>query len=99
MLAFFESAIAMRIPPSVNQAKEPVKLVSGLEKIGWIQDESSKTVHPLEHYTAGKDPRRGWWLPTREYAELWNAYARNAKGTVVAPDNPASKALPAGNAR
>jgi hypothetical protein len=98
MLAFFESAIAMRIPPNANPAKGPVKLVSGLEKIGWIQDESSQTVHAADRYPAGKDPRRGWWLPAREYAELWNAYALNAKGTVAARGNPAPKAIPAGNA-
>ena len=86
MLAFFQSAIAIRIPPGANPAKEPVKLIGGLEKIGWIQEESSKTVYPWDRYPAGKDPRRGWWLPTREYAELWNGYARNAKGTVIARD-------------
>jgi lysophospholipase L1-like esterase len=98
MLAFFESAIALRIPRSANPAKGPVKLVSGLEKIGWIQDASSKTVYAPGRYPAGKDPRQGWWLPTREYAEAWNAYALNAKGTVAAPDTPVPKALPAGNA-
>ena len=57
MLAFFESAIAMRIPPNANPAKGPVKLVGGLEKTGWIQDELSKTVYAPDHYPAGKDPR------------------------------------------
>jgi len=98
MLAFFESAIAMRIPRNANPAKGPVKLVSGLEKIGWVQDKSSQAVYAADRYPAGKDPRQGWWLPTREYAEVWNAYALNAKGTVAAPDTSVPKALPAGNA-
>ena len=84
MLAFFESALAMRIPPDASPAKGPVKLVCGLEKTGWVQDEATKTVYAANRYPAGKDPRRGWWLPTREYAQLWNAYAGNAKGTVAA---------------
>ena len=65
MLAFFESAIAMRIPKDADPAKGPVRLIGGLEKVGWIQDET-KTVHAADSYPVGKDPLQGWWLPTRE---------------------------------
>lgn len=85
MLKFFEAAMAMRLPPGANPAKGPVKLVGGFEKKGWVQEPSSKSVYACAAYPKGLDPRQGWWLPTREYAELWNGYALNAKGTVVAP--------------
>ncbi len=84
MLAFFKTAMAMRLPPNADAAKAPVKLVGGLEPGGLLQDGESKAVLTYAGYPKEKNPRDGWWLPTREYAGLWNGYALNAKGTLVA---------------
>jgi hypothetical protein len=85
MLAFFETALVLRVPPDADPAKGPVKLMGGREKAGWVQDPLSKAVYPYASYPAGKDPRQGWWLPARDYAAMWNGYALNAKGTLSAP--------------
>lgn len=84
MLKFFETAMELRLPANADPAKGPVRLIGGLEKNGWAQDASSKTVHSCSHDPAGRNPRQGWWLPTRDYAVEWNQYALNAKGTVEA---------------
>jgi len=83
MLKFFETALAMRMPAGANPAKGPVKLIGGFEKKGWIQVQSSKAVATYSGLPAGTNPRQGWWLPTRDYAVMWNGYALNAKGTVA----------------
>ena len=85
MLAFFKTAMAMRLPPNADAAKGPQKLVSGLEPSGLIQDGETKAVLTYAGYPPGKNRRDGWWLPTREYAAMWNDYALNAKGSLVAP--------------
>ncbi len=85
MLAFFKTAMAMRLPPNANAAKGPVRLVSDLEKKGMYYYESSKTMYDISNYPKANTPREAWWLPTREYASMWNDYALNAKGTMAAP--------------
>ena len=85
MLAFFKTALALRLPPQADPAKGPVKLNGGLEERGLVQDAASKVVQAYADAPAGASRRAGWWLPTREYAVLWNGYALNAKGTVAAP--------------
>ena len=85
MLAFYKTAMAMRLPPKADPAQGPVKLSTGLEESGLVQDGETKSVQRYVDYPAGKNRRAGWWLPTSEYAVLWNGYALNAKGTVVGP--------------
>gem|GEM_PF-1610885 len=85
MLAFFKTAMSMRIPPGADPAKGPVKLIGGLEGRGLIQNAATKAVQSYADYPAGANRRDGWWLPTRKYAVLWNGYALNARGTVVGP--------------
>lgn len=85
MLAFFRNAIAMRLPSNADPAKGPVKLIGGLEARGLLQDGATKLVHSATDYPAGGNRQAAWWLPSQEYAVLWNGYALNAKGTVVAP--------------
>lgn len=85
MLSFFETAMAQRLPAGADPAEGAVKLAGGLEKSGWVHDWQAKTAHPVAAYPAGRDPRQGWWLPTRDYAVLWNDYALNARGTVAPP--------------
>lgn len=83
MLAFFKTAIALRLPPTANAAKGPVKLNTISEQSGFIQDEATKTIHPYASFPATGKRSEGWWLPTRDYATLWNNYALNAKGTLT----------------
>jgi hypothetical protein len=85
MLAFFKNAMAMRLPPNADPAKGPVKLIDGLEAKGLVQDGATKAVHTYADYPAGANRRDAWWLPSQEYALLWNGYALNAKGSMVAP--------------
>jgi len=85
MLAFFKNAMAMRLPPNADPAKGPVKLIGRLEEKGMLQDGATKSVHAYADFPGGENRRDAWWLPSREYALLWNGYALNAKGTVVAP--------------
>jgi len=85
MLSFFKTAIALRLPPDAAPAKGPVKLNTIAESSGFIQDEATKTIHPYTSFPASGKRSEGWWLPSRDYATLWNNYALNAKGTVAAP--------------
>jgi hypothetical protein len=85
MLSFFRTAMAMRLPPNADAAKGPVKLIDGLEERGLLQDGATRSIHDYADYPSGGNRRDGWWLPAREYAILWNNYALNAKGTMVAP--------------
>ena len=85
MLAFFKTAMAMRLPLNADPVKGPVKLIDGLEPKGLLQDAATKSLHTYAGYPAGGNRRDAWWLPSRDYALLWNGYALNAKGTMVAP--------------
>lgn len=82
MLGFFRAAMAMRLPAGELGAG-PVKLVGGLEEAGWVQDGETKVVRGYGAGGAEKKRMEGWWMPTREYAVLWNGYALNGKGTVA----------------
>ena len=90
MMAFLEVAMAMRLPRSSTPARGPVKLIGGLEKRGWIQNPESKSIYAYSDYP-DKRQREGWWLPTWDYAGMWNAYALNAKGEMVAPKKTTTK--------
>jgi hypothetical protein len=85
MLSFFKTAMAMRLAPNTDAKKGPVKLTVGLEERGLLQDGATRSIHSDADYPSGGNRREGWWLPSRDYAVLWNNYALNAKGTVVAP--------------
>ena len=84
MMAFFETAMAMRLPQSSKLATGPVKLIAGLERKSAIQDLESKKVYTYLDYPENEQ-REGWWLPSWKYAATWNDYALNAKGEIIEP--------------
>jgi hypothetical protein len=87
MLNFFETAMAMRLPPDAGASKGPVKLVNVSENKGAFHDWTTNAVYAQETFPKDKDHRDSWWLPTWSYATLWNAYALNAKGRMLPGKN------------
>lgn len=85
MLAFFKIALEQRIPAKANPARGPVKLNTILEKSGFVQDPATKMIHAFADFPASGSLHEGWWLPSRDYAALWNNYALNAKGKLADP--------------
>ena len=83
MLAFFRTAMALRLPPNADGAKGPVMLVAGLEERGFLQDKSTKVIHAFADFPSAGNRRDAWWLPGRDYAARWNDYALNAKGPKI----------------
>ena len=42
-------------------------------------------IHAFADFPASGSLHEGWWLPSRDYAALWNNYALNAKGKLADP--------------